>query len=159
MLANFRLIRPHGQSHLCRVGDDVVLGSRLDVAHGDDRGIAGMNFAGDDGLQPHGDAGRDQYRINGRFRPRAVPAFAVDGDPQRIGIGLGIARRNADLAGCDSIFVMHGHTNVWFREFGKQPIIHHLSCAGDNLFRRLADQHESSVPGVFGLGHDSGGSE
>ena len=156
MLANFFLIRAHGQTHLRFVGDDVVLGAGLDVAHRNDRGFAGMDFAGDDRLQSHGDAGGNQHRVDGRLGPRPVPAFAINSNANGIGSGLRKSWRNAHLTNGDAVFIMHRHADVRLGKFLEQSVIDHLLRTGDDLFRRLPNQHQRSVPSVFTFRHDGG---
>ena len=54
MLAHFRRVRADGQAKVDLIGNDVVLGASLDVADGDDGGIARLDFARHDGLQASG---------------------------------------------------------------------------------------------------------
>ena len=54
---------------------------------------------------------------------------------------------------------MQGDRDVGARKAFEEAIIDHPFSAGDRLFRRLANQHERSVPAFFAVSHDGGSGE
>ncbi len=54
---------------------------------------------------------------------------------------------------------MQRHRNIRLRKSREQAILQHFLRAADRLFRRLADQDQSSVPGILGPRHDFSGAQ
>src|SRR5215831_11790127 len=117
-----------------------------------------MDLTGHDRLQAHGNAGGNEDRIDGGLGTRPVATFSVDGDAQRVGGRVHVARRDPHLPGGEPVAGMQRNAHVRLREFVEEAIFYHSLGAGDGLFRGLAYHHQRSVPGVFALGHDGGGS-
>ena len=75
-----------------------------------------------------------------------MSAFAIDGDSERICIGLGISRRYSYFADGKIIRVVHRNADIGLGKAREQAVFNHLVCAGNGFFRGLANQHQRSVP-------------
>ena len=159
LLANFGLVAADCNPEFSLIGDDVVLGAGLNVTDRDHGHLSGLHFAGDDGLQCDDGAGGDYDRIDRGVGHGAVPALAIDRDAQGIGIGKTVARANPDLPCRKLVAHVQGHGDVRLGETRHEAVVDHPLGAADGFLGGLTNQNESSVPGVFAVGHDRGGTE
>src|SRR5258707_40373 len=116
MAADFRRVRTHGQSHLRVVGNNVVFCPGLQVANRDYRGVSWLDFPAHNGLERHYNPGGDDDRVDSFFRRSSMTAFSVDRDLQRVRIGFGISRRNANHSSRKQIRIVQRYPNVGFWE-------------------------------------------
>ena len=90
------------------------------------------------------------------FRRGSMAAFSIDRDLQRIRVGLGIPRRDANHSGRKQICIMQRDSNVRFGEACEQTIFDHLLGAGNRFFCRLANEHQRPMPCVPSVSHNGG---
>ena len=156
MLANFGIETADGEAEDGVVGNDVVFGSGLEGADGDDGGSAGSDFAGNDGLQSENNARADDDGVNGGLRRGPVAAFAVDGDLQRVGVGGTRPRADGDFSRSLGITHVESDSRIGFGKAGEKSVFDHGGSAADGFFGGLADEDQRAVPSVLGMSHDGG---
>src|SRR5580658_700576 len=88
-----------------------------------------------------------------------MSADTVHGDVQRIGVRRAEAGRVTHFTGGKSVAVVHGESEVGLGEAGEQALFDHRFSAADALLGGLADINKSSVPAVFILHQQGGGSD
>src|SRR5208283_3790499 len=141
------------------VGNDVVLGTAVDRTHGNNGRILRINFARHDGLPAYDGSSGDHDRIDRLLRGRAVAANSIHRNVYRIGIRRAEARCVADFAGRQSVAVVHRKNEVWLGKARKQAVFDHGLGATDTFLGRLSDIDKGSVPSVFILHQQGGGSD
>ncbi len=85
-----------------------------------------------------------------------MPAFAINRNPQRIRVRIENSRSNAHHPRRKRVADMQRHGHVRPGKARQQAVVDHALGAANRFLRRLADQHQRPVPGVFAVRHDRG---
>ena len=148
-LLHFGLVGPHGELELRVIRDDVALGPGAEGAHRHDRRIERVVLARHERLERSHRAGSDHDGVDGTVGRGAVAALAVENDVHRIRCRRSGPGDEADVAGGHEVGVVQPEDEIRLREAGEETVLHHRVGAGDRLFRRLADEHQRSMPTVL----------
>ena len=141
------------------VGDDVALGASVDGADGNDRGVAGVFFAADDGLKLGDEESGEDNGVASDAGHGAVPADAVDDDVDGGGAGQGRTAGKGDGACGVDVGVVEADDHIGLAEALIEVVGEHGFGSVDGLLGGLANDHEGAVPLGFGLGEGAGGAD
>ena len=86
-------------------------------------------------------AGGNHNGIDGRMRRSTVSSLAVNGDVQRICVGIVDSRNDTHSSRGKYIAYMERQDNIGTREATEEPIGKHRLGATDSFLCRLADEH------------------
>jgi len=86
-----------------------------------------------------------------------MPAFAVDGEAEGIGVRIIDSGDNGNMSSRKFVEDVQRYSNIRSGKTCEQAVFDHSCGPTNGLLRGLADQHQCAVPGLLRSSHDCGG--
>ena len=145
---DIRVKRAYRAEHLCDARDDVVRRAGMDRADRHDRRLERSDFAADDLLHRRNKLCRNEDRIDGQVRVRAVAAVTMDRDLDRIARRIERSLAKPELPALEAGVQVQSVSTFDVEPF-EQAVVHHRFGAGEALFGGLKTEDDGSGNLVF----------
>ena len=146
-----------GAHDASRLGDHVIGVAAVYLGERQNRRVARADVARHDGLAGGHDLGRDDHRVDPRFRPRAMGADTGHGDVEKRAAGHHRAGANGEIADVHAWPVMHAENTV-AGEFLEQTVVDHRPGTADAFLGRLENEMHAAFE-ITGFGEITGGAQ